>query len=71
MDVFGDNIGTWLTASIFAVLTNFPTKSVKSVDAATHAFNDAGDEDRKAANLGRELDVLRMKSEQRLSQSGT
>jgi hypothetical protein len=71
MDVIGNNIGAWLTATIATLPTIFSTKSVKSVDAATHAFNDAGDEDRKAANLGRELNVLRMKSEQRLSQTGT
>jgi len=71
LDKIGDNVGAWLTAAIATLLTIFPTKSVKSVDAATHAFNGAGDEDRKAANLGRELNVLRMKSGQRLSQTGT
>ena len=41
--------------------------SVKSVDLATHAFNDRGDENDKAIALGKELDLLRTRVDSWLS----
>ncbi len=42
---------------------------VKSVDVATHAFNDPGNEDQKTTTLGRELDALRSSVEQWISRT--
>jgi len=43
--------------------------AVKSVDLATHAFNDPGEIPEKTAALGKELDTLRTKAEDWLSRT--
>lgn len=51
-DIFRDNIGAWLAATIVALMTVFSDKLL-------HAFNDKGEEDRKTMALAKELDRLR------------